>query len=144
MYTPEDIEKLASDILKASNLSISGDIVDGESRNTGSDEDITVKTLSLGDGDTQLGTVNVSFYCKDIADEGNENVNYKPNNEKLNLVIKEISTAFNGNYGVYGKWGNFFIESFSPLYRNEKVSEHFKVVRLRFRMKSLNDNPNYN
>lgn len=132
MYTPKDLEEIAiAYLVPGLTGKIAGEIVRSDERNTGSDEDVTVSTLSITDGHVQRAIINLTIYCKDVQSVGADVVNWKPNTERFDDITRLIVDTMSGNYGKYWKYGNMWITSpSSPKYANKETSEHFLTIRL--------------
>jgi len=133
MYTPEDIEKIVIDYLKPDLPNfISGNLTRKDERVSGSDEDLTVGTLSLTDGNVQRGTVLISIYLKDIQvrNEEAQKMDNKPNTARFDAITRKIYEVLGGNAGRYWKFGNIWISNPSPLYANVEAGEHFRSIRV--------------
>lgn len=143
MYAPVFLELKAINYLTDALIGkIQGQITRKDERIIQSDEDVTVSTLSLTDGEPQFGTVNVTIYLKDVTERGTDAVYYKPNTGKFDYITDLIMTGLGGNYGKYGQWGNLWVSGYSPIYPEEKTKEHFRTVTVNFKLKQLlSDSP---
>lgn len=141
MHTPEDLEEIVINYLTPGLTGfIAGQLTRKDERLTGSDEDVTVGTLSLGDSNVQRGIVLVTMYLKDIQvrNESEQKMDEKPNKPRFDAITRKVYELLGENIGKFWATGNLWITNPSPLYAEVAQKEHFRTIRVQVKIHDEN------
>lgn len=124
LITANEAAKEVFDVLKASSISISGNIY-LDSRPLNSDkEDIVVRTLAMGADQRQSGIVNVNIHVPNLHLIGD---NTQPDRSRLNTIGNACLYALDD---VWGRNFNFHLQNAGTMETDGK--EWFLNIRVRF------------
>ncbi len=152
MWTPAQVEELIisiltqfPDLLDAMrvNFALDGGITRKDDRDPQTTRDVTVATLSLTDGDVQLGAFMVTVWVKDIPEKLGSPANrtvYKPDYQTIDAMVRAIVDALKGQPGYFWPKGQLFVENIGNVNVNAETKEHFQGIRVRGRLHNTSNN----
>lgn len=138
MFTPEEAENIIIGYLNQSAeiqtlQSGKGAITRKDGRAENTTRDITVSTISLTDGDVQLGMHSVTIWVKDLTVSGVK-VRHVIDQTTIDSFVKAIVDVLGGQTGKFWANGNIYVANTSSAFVNAETKEHFVTVRVRSRL----------